>query len=1217
MLPTTIRLCGRMAVELAGVLREGDLPGRQGRLALAYLALNHGRPVAREELVEAVWGEAAGRGHAQSLNVLLSKLRRALDPSVIEGVRTASLQLGDHVEVDLRRVHDAVAEVRRAVGAEEWAAIAGPARVVCEHADRGLLVGLEARWIDEARRELEELALEARAAQAEAGLAGGGAPELAAAERVARTLVERSPYRESGHVLLMRVLEAQGNVAEALRVYDRLRHLLREELGVVPSRGVQVILERLLRQEGHAVTQALPVVAAKPDGGDAGGGADGSPSAEAERTVTERSTPAPARPAATALPFFATRSRAAFVGRHAELESLRRHLERATAGERQLVLLEGEPGIGKTRLAARFAAECHAAGATVLYGRCDAETLIPYQPFIEAVRTHVAQVPRSELRARLGVHAQELARVLPELAQDGADAGAAAGVPTERYRLFEAVSAVLVDAARSRPVLLVLDDLHWADRPTLLMLRQAVRATEGAPLLVLVTYRDTERGDALLDTLADLRREHFLERIALRGLAERDAAALVHQLITDELRGGVDEALLGEAMGNPFFLEEMIRGIGAGSAPAREGHVDADRRPPVPEGIREVLGRRMARLSESTRRLLRAASVIGREFPLEVLEEVAGMSEDELDAGLEEATTAQVILEIPDEYGRYAFSHALIRQTLYDDLSATRRARLHGRVAEILEALAGDDPAILSSLAYHFFRAPPVTGLPKAVEYAERAARHADGQLAYEEAARLYELAAHGLERLGPDDPRKARLLPALGEAHVKAGNSAAARAAFSAAHALARARGDAEGVARAALGYGATAHIVGGVVNRTTVARLEEALEAIGEEDTPLRARLLARLAIELRFSGEGERERVAALPAEAMGVAERLGDPASIGYALIARHWCLWGPENVQDRLATADDLLELARRSRDKNLQRQGHQWRMMDLLELGDIVAVDAEIAAFERLAQERRRLFEQFYVQLFRAMRAILAGRFDEVEALAREAMRLGERVQDPNASQAWLLQMLALRREQGRLAEMTEPVADHVARFPAIPGWRCVRAHVPAQLGEEEAARAELDALARGGFAALPIDGLWLGGIALLAEVAADLGDASHAAALYERLLPYAHRNVTLGWVSVCIGSASRPLGLLAALLDEPEVAGRHFEEALELHARMGAEPLLARTELDYAGLLLRTGTQRRGGELLDAARARGEALGMSRLVEEADARGRRASRRHAPVRSR
>ena len=290
-----------MTVEIAGERRDGDLPGRQGRLVLAYLALNHGRPVTREELVEAVWGEEAGRGHAQSLNVVLSKLRRALGQWVVEGVRTASVQLCADVEVDLRTLNGAVSEVRQALAAEAWADVPEAARMIIEHADRGLLVGLEAPWIDEARRELEELALEARAVLAEADLAIGGTAELADAERVARTLVERSPYRESGHVLLMRVLEAEGNVAEALRVYDRLRVLLREELGVVPSRRVQVILERLLRQEAQPAPTAVP-----------------EPDIDAAGAPPEA---VPVRPPVTALPFFATRSRAAFVGRRTELEA--------------------------------------------------------------------------------------------------------------------------------------------------------------------------------------------------------------------------------------------------------------------------------------------------------------------------------------------------------------------------------------------------------------------------------------------------------------------------------------------------------------------------------------------------------------------------------------------------------------------------------------------------------------------------------------------------------------------------------------------------------------------------------------------------------------------------------------------------------------------------------------------------------------------------------
>jgi DNA-binding SARP family transcriptional activator len=1165
----TIGLCGRLTATVAGAARDQALPGRQGRLVLAYLALHQDRPVSRDELVQAVWGDEGGAG----LAVVLSRLRGALGPEAVEGDRGAPVQLAAGAEVDLHAARAGLAGVRAALAREDWAAVLAPARRIVELTDRGLLAGLDAPWIEEARRGVEELGLEARDALAAAHLGLGTRADLSAAEDLARALVERAPYRESGHALLMAVLEAEGNVAEALRVYDRLRLLLREELGIVPGAQVQAILDRLLRADapGRAAT----------------------PAAAAPAPVAPEARPMPP------LPFFATRSRARFVGRTAELERLRGHLARAGAGERQLVLLEGEPGIGKTRLAAEFAAESGAAGVAVLYGRCDAETLIPYQPFLEALRAHLAGLAAEEREARLGPYVADLARVLPELDPEGRRPVSDTPGETERYRLFEAVSAVLVEISREQPVLLVLDDLHWADRPTLHMLRQAVRATEHARIVVLVTFRDTERGDALLDALADLRREHFLERIVLGGLPDDDASALLRELAEQNETGrGPDAALLQETMGNPFFLEEMARAAdpSAGAGGARPGAPGA-----IPDGIRDVLGRRLARLSERTRRMLGAAAVIGREVPLDVLEAVAGLDEDELDESVEEAVGAHVLQEVPGAYGRFTFAHALIRQTVYEDLTGMRRARLHARVAEVLERTAGDDPAWLSGLAHHCFRAPPAQWLGHAIDYAERAAVYADGQLAYEEAARLYELALEGAGHAAPDPARRARLLQGLGEAQVKAGNTGAARRVFIEAAAAARERGDAGALAGAALGHGMTGHMAGGVVDRTTVALLDEALAAVGDTDGPVRARLLARLAIELSFSGD--RARRDGLSADALALARRLGDAAAVGYALIARHWCLWGPENVEERLATADALLALAAASEDPKLLRQGARWRMIDLLEVGDIAAVDAGIAAVARHAQAER-LSERFYLQLFAAMRALFAGRFDEVEALSRDAAQLGERVQDPNASQAHVLQLLALRREQGRLEEMAGPVADHAARFTAIPGWRCVEAQLRAELGDREGALAEVAALAADDCAALPLDGLWLGAVAVLAETVVMLGARELAQPLYGLLLPYEQRNVVIGYASTCTGSAARQLGLLAGLLGRPQDAARHFEAALAFNERMGAAPWVARTELAYAALLLGSDRHEHGCALLEQARARGEALGMPALVREADALG-------------
>ena len=496
----TIELCGQLSVSVDGRRREGDLPGRQGRLALAHLALNRSRAVTRERLIAALWGEDAPAGHAQALNVVLSKLRRALGPEVIENAGERAVQLTRAAEVDLDGSQPALDAAFAARDRGDWPAVVEAAGRVLELAGAGLLPGYEAPWLEEPRRRLEELGLQARELRGDAGLAVGGA-ELAPAERAAQELVELAQFRESGYLLLMRVREAQGNLVEALRVHERLRTLLRDELGVAPGPQVQAEFERLLKAER----------------------AEAEPAKEPAR---------PPRPAA-AQPepdgghaFFATRSGAAFVGRRGELDRLREFLRHAADGQRHLVLLEGEPGIGKTRLALQFMEQCEADGALALYGRCDAETLVPYQPFVEALRRYLARAPE-QVESWSSQYGAELGRVVPEVAAAlGTDA--AGGLEEEeRYRLFDAVSEVLGDVARRQPVVLVLDDLHWADKPTLLMLRQMVRAAGDSPLLVVATIRDTERPAALVDMLAQLRREHYFERIELSGLDESDASELI------------------------------------------------------------------------------------------------------------------------------------------------------------------------------------------------------------------------------------------------------------------------------------------------------------------------------------------------------------------------------------------------------------------------------------------------------------------------------------------------------------------------------------------------------------------------------------------------------------------------------------------------------------------------------------------------------------------
>jgi DNA-binding SARP family transcriptional activator len=1158
--PVRIQVCGQFVVELGGRAVELASAGRQGRVVLAYLTLHHGHAVGRDRLYAVVWPEHPPSQPNQAFSAILSKLRRDLGADVVTGA--LALQLAPHVRVDLEEAERALEQAQQHLDEGRWEPARQLARVGLDVVDRGLLEGYDDDWIDRPRRELVGKRVHGRECIVAASLALGG-PALSEAERRARELVDLEPLRESSAAMLMRTLEARGNVAQALLVYDSLRQRLADEIGTVPGPEIRELHHRLLDRDA------------------------------APRPATDE----PPR-AASAMPSFAIRSHEAFVGREPEIQRLRGYLELARAGRRRLVLLAGEPGIGKTRLAEHFAAECQAAGVVVLYGRCD-EDSTPFQPFKEALRHHLRTADGDELLRQTAPYAAELAGFLPELAsRDGGSEPAGARPEPDRARLFEGIAALLATIARSQPVLLVLDDLHWADKSTLLLLRQVVRYVETSPLLILGTYRDSEMSEALHGLLAGLLREHVYENIALRGLAAEDFARLVPVLSNHQAPSNAVRALWEETRGNPFFLEEMLRHLAdravgdGGSWPDAGWPADEAVLPPR---IKEVIAQRLVHVSPALRRLLEVAAVMGSEFRIDLLERIddlAGLSDVELDELLREGLDAHLIAEVA-EYGHYVFSHSLVRQTLYEGMSATRRARVHLRIGVALESLAAEDPGYLPELARHFLRAPPGHA-GKAVDYATRAAARTLGLLAFEEAARLYSMALEALERSDPGDPRRLSLLLAQGDAQRKAGDTDAARDTFREAGVVARATEDADALGQAALGYGGTSQMAGGVVDPLTVALLEEALDALGEQETALRARLLARLAVELSFSDL--REQRAALTEEAIEIADRAGDPGTRSYVLIARHWSLWGPENLDERLTTARRLLQLGEETRDQKIVLQGHRWCMMHLLERGDVTAAEAEVDMYIALAEERRRPSERWYGYLYRAMLLLLAGRLADAERLIDEGERIGERVQEHNARQGVVLQRVALRREQGRLAEVESAVRDNVERYPAIPGWHSVLAHVCIELGRPDEAQRELARFAAGGFRDLPHDGIWLGAIGYLAETSAALGDRAAAARLRDLLLPYAGRNITVGWTSTCAGSASRHLGLLAATLGLDEEARRHFDAALEMNARMGAAPWVARTQIDYAELLLagdRPNDRRTAIELLELAHVSASALDM------------------------
>ncbi|WP_156746587.1 BTAD domain-containing putative transcriptional regulator, partial [Mycobacterium sp. E1715] len=461
--------------------------------------------------------------------------------------------------------------------------------------------------------------------------------------------------------------------------------------------------------------------------------------------------------------------RGPFVGRGHELERLASGWQTALAGGTNAMLIAGEPGVGKTRLAGEWSRQAHDQGALVIYGRCDEDLGAPYQPFAEALRSLVPCLGASGLRGLRGVEAlltliPGLTDVLPDLA-----APTRADPDTERYALFDAVVALLAMASARAPVVLILDDLHWAAKPTLLLLRHLLRFGEQARLQIIGTYRSTDldRAHPLAAMLADLHRDGTASRLALSGLDEDDVTAYVAEAgYNDE---ELARALASVTGGNPFFLIEALRHVDESG-----GRWDQST---LPQGVREAVSRRLSRLPAEANKALAAAAVVGSRFALELVERVVG---DDLVDAFDEACKAGIVIEEPG--GRYRFNHALVRQSLLAELPSVRRMRLHQRIATTLESEPGADEELLAELAYHYFECAWAGNAAKAVEYCRRAADQAMTRLAYEGAADLYDRALHALEEIDdelPDrDDQVAALLIARCEALLAAGDVASAASA-------------------------------------------------------------------------------------------------------------------------------------------------------------------------------------------------------------------------------------------------------------------------------------------------------------------------------------------------------------------------------------------------------------------------------------------------------
>jgi class 3 adenylate cyclase/tetratricopeptide (TPR) repeat protein len=896
-----------------------------------------------------------------------------------------------------------------------------------------------------------------------------------------------------------------------------------------------------------------------------------------------------------------------FAGRIDQLDALITAWKEAAEGARRAVLVSGEPGIGKTRLVTEAVRAAHDRGAVVLWGRCDEEGGAPYAPFAEALRHYVAVTPPDRLRAELGPLGGELIRILPDLGArvSGLAEPMRADSDAERYRLFDSVADLLAEISVANPVVLVLDDLHWADKPSLVLLRHLLRSSTPMRLLVLATYRDTDldRTHPLSDVLADLRRQPGVDRLDLQGLDEGEITNFLTSAAGHELDDpGLDlvRVLHTETEGNPFFVGEVLRHLAeSGAIVAIDGRwttATTIAEVGIPEGVREVVGRRLSRLSEAVNNTLRIASVIGAVFDLATVEGAGGPTGDELFDALDEATQFGLIRVVPGAAGRYTFAHALVRTALYEELTTNRRVRMHWRVGEALEARHGKNlGAHLDELAFHFGEGALAGDPAKAVEYARAAAARAMSDLAFESAAKHYERALGSLEIADDADPaERCDLLLAWAEA-LHLSSDERRRGAVFAAAAAAEALGDHERLARAAwilvsTSSGATA----GVVDAELVGLLERALDGLGPSPTPARARLLSALAVELQWSPQIERRT--ALANEALDTARRASDGSALAQVLV-RSWALldgskpWHPV-FAPLVAEAESI---ARDGGDTAVLLDIHNFAMWMSAMVGERAEFDARFDEYDRFIDQSRQPIKHAWRVWHRAERALYDGDLASAERLTVSGMELAALADMGDDAISGVIGALfySIRLAQGRIDELVPTIEGLVETHPGTPTWRVALAGALVESDRIEEALPHFFWLADNDFANQPRDVLFPVMVCGLGRMTYRVRPPEATTlSIYEALLPFSG---CFNWTGPTVTDANDlGLAMTAATLGRHDDSDRHFAMTIDLCTRARAQAMLARGHFDWGRVLADRGDQAAAREHLELAMRIGEPLGMT-----------------------
>ncbi len=894
------------------------------------------------------------------------------------------------------------------------------------------------------------------------------------------------------------------------------------------------------------------------------------------------------------------RDREAFVDRLRELAELRLGIDGAAAARGRLFTIAGEAGVGKSRLAHEAASYAEAKGMRTLWGRCWEHGGAPaYWPWVQVVRGLMQNVEPTLFANWLGAGAAEIAQIAPELRDQMSSlhelpSASLAQPEKARFRLFDCVVSFLRKAGEAQPLLIVLDDLHAADPTSLLMLLAISRQIRNARVVVIGTYREVEikHRPELAALITEAEREGMA--LPLRGLGEGDIGEFIERAWGVSPSSSLVNQLHDATEGNPFFLHEVLRQMAAAGQLSNEA-ATAPKRLGVTRGVSEFIKRLTQPLPEDTRNILDIASVVGREFDLNTLEAASQTPRERLIEALDEAASLELVDEVRGVAGRHSFRHALIREALYDALPPAWRRRLHRDVAEVIRRLHLSTERV-AEIAYHYCQGGSSDDAELAIRYSRQAALRAGRQLAYEEAAHHLRNAIDALAlKDAADEALHVELLCELGEAQVKTGHLAAARTTCLGAADMARRLDRPETFARAVVTAGRGVSN-SGVTDHALVLLLEEALVRLGDQDSPLRAQVLARLGIELYWS---QRDQAVALCQQAVEMARRVDDPHTTIVALWGRHLSLRNPDSLHQRLADGREAIAIAERVGERDFALEARYYRIADLVESGDIAGADAGLSEYLTAEAELRDRFKRGL--LLQAMRALMEGRLEEAGGLAQQAFVAGQQSGRPLALNSYLIQQGSILWERGRLGETEAQTRAFMAKNPLIVFARCGMPLGLIQLGRLDDARAEFELLAKDEFGQVPRDWNWLPSMFVLALACAELGEARHAETLYRRLAPYSGHNAMLGYVYT-YGSIAFVLGRLAALLRSFDDAESHFAAALAANKKIRAVTWLAHTQCGLASLLLARGEgadRERARALIALARQTADALELVWLRRE------------------